>query len=176
MTAFAFNAASVPPQESFTPVPAGTYVAQVIDSDVAPTSSGQGTALKLTFQILSGAYANRKVFANINVVHRGSPDAERIGQSQLSALCHAVGVLNLADTSQLHGKPVSIRVTIKKDDAGRWGDKNEIRSYEAVSGAAAANLPPGRQPATPAQQPAAAAPMPAAAPAAASAPWARRAA
>jgi hypothetical protein len=161
MAQFAFNAANVAPQESIAPIPAGVYLAHIVESDVAPLKSGQGRALKLTFQILSGPYANRKVWSSLNVEHRGSAEAERIAQSQLSALCHAVGVINLQDTAQLHMKPVQIRVKVRKDDTGQYGDRNEVTGYEAAAGAAV--------PAA-AHVPAAAAPQaPAAAP-----PWARR--
>ncbi len=148
-----FNAANVKPQESPAPIPAGVYLAQAVESDVRALKSGNGTALAVTFQVLQGPYAGRKVFANINVQHT-SPEAERIGQSQLSALCHAVGVINLQDSVQLHMRPVMIRVKIRKDDTGQYGDRNEVNGFEAPTqggtpGAAAA---PAGFPAQPAQQ------------------------
>lgn len=186
MAQLIFNAADVAPQESPAPIPAGVYLAHAIDSDVAPTRSG-GEMLKLTFQVLQGPFANRKVFANIN--HRNpSADAERIGQAQLSALCRAVGVMNLQQTAQLHQRPVLIRVKIRKDDTGQYGDRNEVTAYEAAPGGGPglpAAFPPATFPATapqafppPAAQNAPTAPAaftPPAAPAAQTAPWARRA-
>jgi hypothetical protein len=199
MARYSFNAANVAPQESIAPIPAGVYLAHITDSDVAQTKSG-GEMIKLTFQVLQGPFANRKVFANINT-RNPNADAERIGQSQLSALCHAVGVINLQDTAQLHQRPVMIRVTIRKDDTGQYGDRNEVRGYEAAQGVAMpaqAGFPAAQQfpqqgfppaapaaafqapsPAAPVAPAGAAAPFPApamqqpAAPAA-SAPWARR--
>lgn len=165
MAQFQFNAANVAPQESIAPIPAGVYLAQVVESDVAPLKSGAGRALKLTFQILSGPYANRKVWASLNVEHRGSADAERIAQAQLSALCHAVGVINLQDTTQLHMKPVQIRVKVRKDESGQYGDRNEVNGYEAANGAGVPTAPAARQ-AAPAAAPAAPVPQ--------AAPWARR--
>lgn len=167
MTAFSFNAADVAPQESFSPLPAGVYLAHAVESAVAPTRTG-GQMIKMTFQVLQGQYANRKVFANINV-RNSNPDAERIGQSQLSALCHATGVLQLQDTSQLHNKPVNIRVRIRKDDTGQYGDKNEVSGFEAAS---AAGVPASAAPAArfPAAPPAANQPAQPASP-----PWAKRA-
>jgi len=187
-----FNAAEVPPQESITPIPAGVYLAQAVESDVVPTKSG-GQMAKFTFQVLQGPYANRKVFANINI-RNANQDAERIGQSQLSALCHAVGLVGqLNDTAQLHLRPVMIRVKIRKDDTGQYGDRNEVTGYEAAQtpaqGAGGATFPPSRPPAAPAAAHTFAATVPPTAPAGAafeqpqqatatvgSAPWARRAA
>lgn len=179
-----FNAANVAPQESIAPIPSGVYLAHVIESDVKALKSGNGTALALTFQVMQGPYANRKVWASINVRHSNA-EAERIAQSQLSALCHAVGVINLQDTTQLHMRPVNIRVKIRKDESGQYGDRNEVSGYEAAGAGAAPTgvsggmFPPA--PPAPAQQanpfgapPPAAAPAAAPAPAAAAAPWARR--
>lgn len=174
MAQLSFDATQVAPQESINPIPAGVYLAQAIESDVRPLKSGMGRSLSITFQVLEGQYVNRKVFANLNIEHRGSAEAERIAQSQLSALCHAVGVLKPQDSSALHMKPVRIRVKIRKDESGQYGDKNEVTGYEAAQG----GLPPpaaaaARSPA-PSGFPPAGAAQAAPPPAAAAAPWARR--
>lgn len=161
---FTFDASTVAPQESFSPIPAGTYNARATKAEMKPLKSGNGLALSLAFQVMDGPHANRQVFANLNVQHT-NPDAQRIAQQQLSTLCHAVGVLRLSETTlhQLCNKPVRIRVKIRQD--AQYGDRNEISGFEAVPGGAAARLPAGA--------PAAAAP---AAPAAAVPPWATAAA
>ena len=185
MSALNFDATTVAPQESPSPIPAGVYLAQVIESDERPLKSGAGRAVALTFQVLQGPYANRKVWSQINYRHTNA-DAERIGQSQLSALCHAVGVVRMQDTTQLHMRPVMIRVKIRKDDSGQYGDRNDVSGYEAVaSGGGGINVPGAMPAATQQLQAAPAAPAgyqsaqpPFAAVTGASAgapPWARRA-
>lgn len=179
MAQFRFDATQVAPQESIAPIPAGVYLAQVVESDVRPLKSGQGRALALTFQVLAGPYANRKVFANLNVEHRGSAEAERIAQSQLSALCHAVGAVNLQDTTQLHMRPVNIRVKVCKDDTGQYGDKNEVTGYEAAQTGGVPPSAPAAQavfapPPVPQAPAGVARPVPQQAPAANAAPWQRR--
>jgi Protein of unknown function (DUF669) len=167
MASLNFNAASVAPQESIAPIPAGVYTAHITESDVRPLKSGNGQALALTFEVLDGPYARRKVWASLNIKH-ANQDAERIAQSQLSALCHAVGVVQLNDSVQLHMKPVKIRVKVRKDDSGQYGDRNEVGGYEAAGPAGAATgamFPPAGG------MPSASAPATAAAPAA---PWARK--
>lgn len=163
MAQFAFDATQVAPQESLSPIPAGVYVAHIIDSEVRPLKSGMGQALALTFEVLDGQYRGRKVFTQLNVQHRGSAEAERIAQAQLSALCHAVGVLKLTDSAQLHHKPVRIRVKIRKDESGQYGDRNEVTGFEAASGVP---MPPQH----------AAAPAVSAAASAVTPPWVKRAA
>lgn len=138
MAAISFDATTVAPQESIAPIPAGVYLAQVIESDERPLKSGNGRAVALTFEVLQGPYARRKVWASINYRHANA-DAERIGQSQLSALCHAVGVLRAADTTQLHMRPVMIRVKVRKDDTGQYPDRNEVGGFEAPP---AGGMPP----------------------------------
>lgn len=160
MASFQFNAANVAPQQSLTPIPAGSYIAQVVESEIKPTKGGTGQMMNLTFEVLDGQYRNRKVFGRINVVNQ-SAEAERIGQSQLSALCHATGVMQLQDTVQLHGKPVKIKVKVRVDESGKYDDSNEVTGYEAISGAV--QIPAASQQAQ-------------AAPTASSAPWAKRAA
>lgn len=129
-----FDAQSVAPQATYTPIPAGVYTTLIVDSEVKPTKSG-GTQAIFTLQVADGQFAGRKVFARLNV-RNASAEAERIGQAQLSALCHAAGVLQLQDTAQLHGKVVRAKVTVRKDDTGQYGDSNEVKGFEAAGGGA----------------------------------------
>jgi len=158
-----FDASKVAPQERPAPIPAGVYNAQIVESEVKPLASGNGEAVVLTWTVLDGPCVNRKVFHRINYRHT-NPQAEQIGQSQLSAVCHAAGVIQLQDTQQLHAKPCRIRVKIRKDSSGQYDDQNEVSGVEPA-GTAQPGVPVA--PARPA--------APAAAPAAATPPWQRRA-
>ncbi len=131
-----FNAQSVAPQEQFECIPAGVYTAYISESEIVATKSGSGQMLKLNWRIADGPMKGRIVFDRINIVN-ANPKAEEIGQRQLSTLCHAVGVLQLTDTQQLHGVNCQIRVTVRKDDSGQYGDQNEVKDYRAIAGAAA---------------------------------------
>lgn len=157
MALFNFDATAIDPQQSsFDPLPAGVYVARVVDSDLRPLKSGNGTGLSLQFEIIDGQFVNRRVFANLNVQHTNDI-AERIGQEQLAGLCKACGIPKLKDTQQLHNLPIKIKVKIRKDQTGQYEDRNEITAYEAVGNQPSAfQAPPPKAPA-------------------ASAPWAARA-
>lgn len=169
-----FNARNVAPELPRDPVPAGVYLAQIIESDVVATKTG-GQMLKLTHEIIDGQCKGRRIWSNINV-QNSSPEAERIGQAQLSALCHAVNVLDLRESSMLHMIPVRVRVTIRPAGPDKNGvprdAQNEVKGYEAANGVAAVAQPVGAQ-YQPAQQPAQTQ-QPAAPRSAAPAPWARR--
>jgi len=132
MAQFNFDASQVAPQQSSGPLPAGVYLAHIVESDVQPLKSGNGEGLKLTFEIIDGQFKGRKVYENLNIRHT-SEDTQRIAQSQLSALCHAVNVIKLMDTAALHFKPVRINVTVR-EAVGQYKASNNIKGYEAVGG------------------------------------------
>jgi hypothetical protein len=140
MASINFDASTVAPQASSGPVPAGTYLAQCIDSDVQPLKSGNGTGLKLTFEIIDGQYKGRRIWENLNIQH-SSEDTQRIAQSQLSALCHAVNVIKLQDTAALHHKPVTIKVVVR-EAKGEYQASNNIKGYESAGGSVPAFLAP----------------------------------
>ena len=139
-----FNAAEVQPS-SFEAIPTGTYEAVISNSESRPMKSGNGMGFNLEFAIISGECKGRKVFAWITFEHRTSPDAQRIGREQLSAICRAVGVTQLNDTAQLHNLPLHIVVALDKNDPTR----NIIKSFKAVksvgAGAAAPQAAPQNQ-------------------------------
>ena len=132
MAQFNFDASQVAPQQSVGPLPAGTYLAHITESDVQPLKSGNGEGLKLTFEIIDGQFKGRKVWENLNIRHT-SEDTQRIAQSQLSGLCHAVNVIKLMDTAALHFKPVRINVTVR-EAVGQYKASNNIKGYEAAGG------------------------------------------
>ena len=164
MAYYSFDSTQVAPAEDFAPLPAGTYHAIITDSDVKQTKTGTGQRMTLTLKITEGPCANRLVFAGINVANE-NPVAEGIGQRELSALCHAAGVLKLQDTSQLHNIPIAVRLSIKIDDTGKYPPSNEVKAYMAIP-SHAPQAAPG------AFAPAASAASKPAAPQAPAAPWA----
>ena len=160
-----FNAETVAPAKAFEPIPAADYDAKIISSEIKPTSNGAGTRLNLTFEVIGGEYNGRKIFEGLNIKHTTSEKAQQIGQEQLSAICHAVGVMQLRDSNQLHGIPMQIKVRVRaatKDAQGNieYEARNEIRGWSKIGGGTSAARPAGA--AAPAARPAA---RPAAAPA-----------
>ena len=135
MSFLSFNAEAVKPQDSFDPIPAGMYQAMIEDSEVVPTKSGSGQMLKLTWKVIDGEFKGRLVFDRLNIQNQ-NPKAEEIGQRQLSTLCHAVGVLQLKTSEQLHGIPCTIKVIVRKDESGQYADQNEVKDYRSIDGVA----------------------------------------
>lgn len=174
-----FDASTVSPSESIEAIPAGWYNAQIDQSEMKPTKDGSGAYLELRFSVLDGQYANRKVFTRLNL-RNGNPVAQEIAYKQLSAICHATGVMQVQDSQQLHGRPLKIKVKVRAA-TGDYEASNEISSFkninEQVDGpvggapAAAGGAPWAQQPAA-APQVAPWAPQPAAAPVAPAQPFA----
>lgn len=153
MATLNFDARTVAPQTGFEPLPLGWYNVMVDESEMKPTQAGDGHYLKLRYNVLDGQYANRKIFGNINLGNK-NPQAVEIGLKQLSAVAHAVGVLMVQDSQQLHGIPLKIKVKIRTDKSGEYEPQNDITQWknineptDAVAGAPAAFAAPAGQPA-----------------------------
>ena len=133
-----FNAANVPPASANIVVPAGWYNVIIEHSEVVPTAAGTGTILKLRYSIVDGEFKGRKIFGQLNIVNP-SPMAQEIAQKQLSAICHAVNVIQCNDSQQLHNIPfkVKLKITpggIKDQHTGeKYDDKNEVTGWEKSS-------------------------------------------
>jgi hypothetical protein len=122
-----FDANLIEPSRSFELLPEGTYVAMITQSEWRETRSKSGHFLQLTFQITDGLFMNRLLWARLNI-YNTSPTTRQIAQSELSAICRAVGVLTPNDSSELHGRPLVVRVRRKpRSDTGEV--INEIAEY-----------------------------------------------
>jgi len=146
-----FNANEVEPTTSFDPIPAGKYVAAITESEMKATKTGNGSYLQLTFTLLEGEYKNRILWARLNL-NNPNATAVKIARSELSAICHAVGVMQPKDSVELHNLPLVITVKLKKrEDTGEL--TNEIKGYarkDAVNGqqpqaAVTDNTPPWKR-------------------------------
>lgn len=112
-------------------LPKGDYQAEVVESDVIPTASGSGEMLKLTFEVTAGDFRRRRVVERFNIVNPHAT-AQRIAQQMLARLCAAAGLAGIADSEELHGIAVVIRVDIRPGN-GDYGDQNIIKDYRALT-------------------------------------------
>lgn len=129
-----FNANEVEPTASFEAIPAGKYLVAITDSEMKPTKNGSGSYLQLSLTILDGEYKGRVIWARLNLANPNQT-AVKIAQSELSAVCRAVGVMTPSDSCELHNIPLLVAVKVKKrDDNGEL--TNEVKGYEPRSTAA----------------------------------------
>jgi hypothetical protein len=144
-----FNAGQVDPSVEFEPIPAGKYLAMIVESEEKPTKSGSGSYLQFKFQILEGEYKGRFVWARLNL-NNPNATAVQIAKAELSAICRAVGLLIPGESVNLHNLPLVISVKCKKrGDSDEF--TNEIKGYakrEVANGQpqqAANGTPPWRR-------------------------------
>ena len=107
-----FDASTVAPQEAFDPIPAGWYPAQIVESEMKAGSKPGSAYLAITLQIMGGDFNNRKVFDRFNL-QNANPVAVEIAYRSLSAVCHAVGLIQVADSQLLHGHPLMVKVSVR---------------------------------------------------------------
>lgn len=140
-----FNAQNVDPASAdFEMIPAGWYVSMIEKAELKPTKAGDGSYIALMVKILgavgTGEHEGRYVFGNLNYQNPNT-QAQEIGQRQLSALCHAINVMNLTSVEQLQGVQFEMRVKQGKPTYNVKGDpssgieyeaRNEIQGFRAV--------------------------------------------
>lgn len=146
-----FNASEVEPNGNFEPIPAGRYLAAITESEMKPTKNGSGSYLQLTFTVIEGEHKGRVLWARLNL-NNPNATAVKIAMSELSAVCHAVGVMQPRDSVDLHNLPLVIVVKLRKrPDTGEM--TNEIKGFErkaaagqaAQATAATGNTPPWKR-------------------------------
>lgn len=130
-----FNAAEVEPQGSFEPIPAGWYTAMITDSEFKATKNGNGEYLQLRLDVIDGEHEGRVLFDRLNL-NNPNQTAVEIAQRQLSAICRAVGIMTPSDSSELHDKPLKVKVSIRPAGNG-YEASNEVKAYDATDGASA---------------------------------------
>ncbi len=127
-----FDASQVDPNQPHETLPPGDYRMQIIASEMRVTKAGNGQYLWLEMEVLDGAMAGKKVFDRLNLVNPNR-QAEEIAQRTLSAICHAVGRMQVADSEELHFKPMLVKVVVDKEGY------NQIKGYKAASNAPTAS-------------------------------------
>jgi hypothetical protein len=149
-----FDANNVEPSESFDVLPKGKYLCMAVASEIKPTKAGTGEYLEITFEVLDGQGKGRKIWERLNI-RNPNKKAEEISQRALSALCRAVGVLNLQDSDQLHNLPVVLEIDIEQREG--YSPQNRVKGYTASGSSAPVASSPALRSSAPAAAPAPAA-------------------
>jgi Protein of unknown function (DUF669) len=99
--------------------------------------------LRIVLEVIEGAFIDRKIFDNLNLDNLNQTAVE-IGRRRLSQICHAVNMLQVRDSDQLHNKPLIVDLAIEPARDG-YAERNKVLKYRARDGGA-----PGGGPAAPA--------------------------
>ncbi len=145
-----FDASTVDPKSDFEPLPAGDYIGVAIASGFEATKDKTGEFLKVEFEIVEGPHRGRRLFDRLNLKNKNET-AVKIAQATLSSICRAVGVLRPRDSSELHGKPMLLKIEVEERNDKPGSYSNRIKNYEAVNGSTTASAQAPQQAAAPAQ-------------------------
>ena len=111
---------------AFEALPAGRYVAQIIDSEMKVTKAKTGKFLELTLEITKGSFKGRKIWDRLNL-ENPSTQAVDIAQATLATICNAVGTIKVKDSDELHFKDLTVRVAV--ETSTQFGTKNIVKGY-----------------------------------------------
>src|SRR5262249_29625989 len=105
------------------PLPSGEYIAQLIEGKFYTASTGT-PGYELTFQVLEGEYARRRLWHKVWFTERAMPIAKR-----------DLGKLGVKDLEQLdrplpEGIRFRLTVVLHREDDGR--EHNRVRSFEVI--------------------------------------------
>lgn len=123
MSSLNFDATNIAPATERTAWPKAKYPVVIFTSEIKSAKSGKGELIDFGFKSMDGPTIGTVLHQTVTFRHENA-DAQRIGQSELSAICHATGVLRIADTANLHGHPLIIDV-----------DVEEVKSTDPQTGA-----------------------------------------
>lgn len=122
-----FDATHVDPTVSRGILPAGHYVVEITASSSKETKAKNGSYLELEMTILEGDFKGYKLWDRLCLNHVNAK-TQRIAQANLSAICHAVKVLQPQDSIELHHIPFMVTVRNRADK--NTGDMSlEVRGY-----------------------------------------------
>lgn len=160
MAKFGFDVSEVEADApaSYDPIPEGEYVLKALDAEEKTTAKGDGSYIKVKFEVVNGEHAGRLIWQNFNV-NNPSEKAQRIGRQQIVAWATACGKPDANDTDKLLESKFKAAVSIEKGTGG-YSDSNRIKAF----------LFDTAKPATSAKPPASK-PAPAAAPSGKTNPW-----
>jgi hypothetical protein len=141
----AFDASKVDPQSDYTPLKPGTYPMWIVDSEVRPNKSNTGMIIDIKLEVTDGEGKGRQVRDFINFMHE-KEQVQEIGQRQFSALCHAAGLSNVKDTTELHHKPLVVKVDVEessyvsKEGENKTSMQNRVKAYVYKDDSTPANV------------------------------------
>ena len=152
--ALSFNARNVKPSTAEqVAIPAGWYNTKIVKGEVKATKGANaGSQLLIYHEVLDGEHQGNVLIAKFTM-ENSSEKAVEIGQQDLSALCHATGVMDVSNDQAFNNIRVQAKAGFEKQTAAevaKYGEKNKVKGWKAMEGAtpAAAYIPTQAAPVT----------------------------
>lgn len=111
----------------YEPLPEGEYILKALEAEEKETSRGDGSYIKVKFEVVKGDHAGRLLWQNFNI-NNPSEKAQQIGRQQLVAWATACGKPDADDTDKLLEKPFKASVIIEPGKNG-YKDSNRIKAF-----------------------------------------------
>ena len=135
------------------PLPAGQYVARIVDAKREPVSKTKdcGSCLVLTWKVEGGEADSRLFWQRLNLWFNGTNEEKvrEIANAQFAAIRQATGVITPRDTDELLERPCAVTLSVKQSEG--YNPRNEVTAVKPV-GEARAAPPAAARPAPAAQQ------------------------
>ena len=114
-------------------IPAGSYVAEIIETEIAQPKSGDGHMLKLTWKISEGDYEGRQLWQTLCYQHSNA-QTEAIARRSLKDLCVALDIGEQVSNPEIFKfKPARIRISVESDKSGQYDDQNRVRRVKPLT-------------------------------------------
>ena len=124
-----FTLDSVPVQTtSYDAIPAGMYEASISNAEIKDSKSG-GKYINVRYDITGPSHSGRVVFGMITISN-ANPKAEEIGRQQLGELIRCIGLDKLADTDQLIGGKLIVKITVENSE--QYGEQNRVANFRPL--------------------------------------------
>ena len=111
----------------YDPLPEGDYVLTALEAEEKDTSRGDGSYIKVKFEVVKGEYVGRLLWQNFNI-NNPSEKAQKISRQQLVAWATACGKPDADDTDKLLEKPFKASVVIEEGRNG-YKARNKIKAF-----------------------------------------------
>ena len=159
----AFFGAEIPavdaPSTSFEPIPAGDYLAMLVElnkEDKQHRDGGEIREIVMKFAILDEDYKNRFIWQRYSTIHP-SDKAQNFARNMIGSFGKAVGVETVRNPADLMEKPVGLKIKI--DPQREWNGnvyppRNQVAGFVAADNVGAAPAPKAAGPAPQAKGPA----------------------
>lgn len=130
--------------DGFDVLPPNWYEAEIANSEMKQGQKGE--YVQWEFDILGKP---GKVWDIMSFSEKAYP----ITQGKIKKMAECCGHHNpnfVADTEELHGKRLQVRLKIEHDKTGQYDDKNKVTAFKALAGAGVPVIPPQAAAAQPA--------------------------
>ena len=125
-------------RNNYEPLPAGEYMAMISESSFKHSKGFGGQPdtdkppyLELGITIIDGDYKGRKVVDRLNLNHTNDL-TRKIAKGTMAGILDALAMTTINDSSELHGKPMMVKLTIKPGE-GQYGPSNNVSGYKPAS-------------------------------------------